>query len=75
MTACVMVRHSHSTTLSLAPLLLLVVSVVSMLARDDLTASTIVDQLTLMLGERGEEIAQQILENAPDQDQSIIGMI
>jgi membrane protein len=62
-------------TLSLAPLLLLVVSVVSLLSRDDITASTFVDQLTLMLGERGEEIALQIIDNAPDQDQSIIGMI
>jgi membrane protein len=62
-------------TLSLAPLLLLVVSVVSLLSRDDITASTFVDQLTLMLGERGEEIALQIIDNAPDQDQSIVGMV
>jgi membrane protein len=62
-------------TLSLAPLLLLGVSTVSLLARDALTAANIVEQLTLMIGERGAEIANQILENAPDENRSLIGIV
>jgi membrane protein len=62
-------------TLSLAPLLLLVVSALSLIARDGLTAASMVDQLRLVIGERGAEIATRILESAPDQNQSIIGMV
>lgn len=62
-------------TLSLAPLLLLVVSVVSLLARDGTTERVLIDQLSRVMGERGVRVAADILAAAPDEDSSILGMI
>lgn len=62
-------------TLSLTPLLLLVVSAVALFAQDDVTADRFLDQLAPMLGDGGAEVAARIIEHAPGPNTSVLAMI
>lgn len=62
------------TILSLAPLLLLAVSAVSLLPRDAESERVILDQVSRIAGARGAEVAERVLENAPDREQGLWGV-
>lgn len=62
-------------TLSLAPLLLLTVAVVSLIAHEGITNSAVIDRLTLVIGSRGADLVADIMANSPDPDRSLLSMI
>ena len=62
-------------TLSLAPLLLLAVSAVSLIAHEGITNSTVIDRLTVLIGASGAELVAQIMARSADTNSSILSMI
>jgi membrane protein len=62
------------STLSLAPLVLLALSVVTLLPREGMEA-LVVDQLPLLVGDRGAEVAAQVLANAPERAEGMAGVL
>ncbi len=61
-------------TLSLAPLLLLIVSLISLLATDAAFEAVLLEQVRVLTGERGARVSEQILADAPDLGESLLGM-
>jgi membrane protein len=62
------------SSLSLAPLLLLALSAVTLLPREG-TEALVVDQLPLLVGDRGAEMAAQVLANAPARADGLVGVV
>lgn len=62
-------------TLSLAPLLLLAVSAITLLARTGVTRAMLLDRLAFLLGDRGADIAGRIVDSAPATDSGIAGVV
>ncbi|MEQ9568851.1 MAG: YihY/virulence factor BrkB family protein [Longimicrobiales bacterium] len=62
-------------TLSLAPLVLLAVSVLSLLPTTGDTWQMISDRLVLLVGDAGRDLVRSVVEQAPDRDGSVWGVV
>lgn len=63
------------STLALAPLVMLLVSVASVVFADAGTEQRIVAQLDRLMGEEGIQVVQRVIENVPETSDSVLGVI